>query len=49
MGVAYDSFGNVLGSMGVESADWNHDGWLDLYVTPYQRQLAPLFQNQKGK
>ncbi|MBT5705566.1 MAG: CRTAC1 family protein [Verrucomicrobia bacterium] len=49
MGVAYDSFGNVLGSMGIECADWNHDGWLDLYVTPYQRQLAPLFQNQKGK
>lgn len=49
LGVAYDSFGNVLGSMGIECADWNHDGWLDLYVTPYQRQLAPLFQNQKGK
>ena len=49
LGVAYDSFGNVLGSMGVECADWNHDGWLDLYVTPYQRQLAPLFQNQRGK
>ena len=47
-GIAYDSFGNVLGSMGVESADWNHDGWMDLYITPYQRQLAPLFQNQKG-
>lgn len=49
LGVAYDSFGNVLGSMGIECADWNHDGWLDLYVTPYQRQLAPLFQNHAGK
>ena len=49
LGVAYDSFGAVLGSMGIESADWNHDGWMDLYITPYQRQLAPLFQNHKGK
>lgn len=48
LGVAYDSFGNVLGSMGIECADWNHDGWMDLYVTPYQRQLAPLFQNYQG-
>ena len=47
-GIAYDSFGSVLGSMGLECVDWNHDGWLDLYITPYQRQLAPLFQNQAG-
>jgi hypothetical protein len=48
LGLAYDSFGNVQGSMGVECADWNNDGWLDVYITPYQRQLAPLYQNRKG-
>ena len=48
LGLAYDSFGNVQGSMGVECADWNHDGWLDVYITPYQRQLATLYQNRKG-
>ncbi|MBM3839584.1 MAG: CRTAC1 family protein [Verrucomicrobia bacterium] len=48
LGLAYDSFGNVQGSMGVECADWNNDGWLDVYITPYQRQLATLYENRKG-
>src|SRR5437867_720881 len=48
LGLAYDSFGNVQGSMGVECADWNNDGWLDFYITPYQRQLSTLYQNHKG-
>jgi hypothetical protein len=47
-GMAYDFFGNVMGSMGVECADWNHDGWLDIYITTYQRQLSTLYQNGKG-
>jgi hypothetical protein len=48
LGLAYDSFGNVQGSMGVECADWNNDGWLDFYITPYQRQLCTLYQNRQG-
>ncbi|MSU35265.1 MAG: CRTAC1 family protein [Pedosphaera sp.] len=48
LGLAYDSFGHVQGSMGVECADWNNDGWLDVYITPYQRQLATLYQNHTG-
>jgi len=48
VGLAYDSFGNVQGTMGVECADWNNDGWLDFYITPYQRQLCSLYQNRKG-
>ena len=48
LGLAYDAFGNVQGTMGVECADWNNDGWLDFYITPYQRQLAALYQNRKG-
>ena len=47
-GLAYDSFGSVHGTMGVECADWNNDGWLDFFSTAYQRQLATLYQNQKG-
>ena len=35
--------------MGVECADWNNDGWLDFYMTAYQRQLATLYQNKAGK
>lgn len=48
MGIAYDAFGNVQGSMGMEIADWNHDGWFDVYITPYQRQLPTLYENRKG-
>lgn len=47
-GIAYDSSGNVQGSMGVECSDWNNDGWLDVYITPYQRQLTLLYENRKG-
>jgi hypothetical protein len=47
-GLAYDALGNVHGTMGVECADWNNDGWLDFYMTSYQRQLASLYQNRQG-
>jgi len=48
LGLAYDSLGNVHGTMGVECADWNNDGWLDFYTTAYQRQLATLYQSKGG-
>jgi hypothetical protein len=44
-GVAVDHAGNSHGSMGVECADYNNDGRLDLYVTSYQVQFATLFAN----
>jgi hypothetical protein len=47
-GLAYDALGNVQGTMGVECADWNNDGWLDFYMTSYQRQLSTLYQNRGG-
>lgn len=48
LGLAYDALGNVHGTMGVECADWNNDGWLDFYATAYQRQLPCLYQNKEG-
>src|SRR5438128_842049 len=48
LGLAYDALGNVHGTMGVECADWNNDGWLDFYMTAYQRQLATLYRNRGG-
>jgi len=44
-GVAYDYAGRSQGSMGVECADVNNDGLLDLYVTTYQKDLPTLFRN----
>ncbi|HOW65872.1 MAG TPA: CRTAC1 family protein [Candidatus Paceibacterota bacterium] len=49
LGLAYDVLGNVHGTMAVECADWNNDGWLDFYMTAYQRQMATLYQNKKGQ
>lgn len=45
-GVAYDLAGRAQGSMGVECGDVDNDGWLDLFVTTYQQELATLFKNQ---
>lgn len=47
-GVAYDSMGRSQGSMGVECADLDNDGLLDLYVTTYQQELATFFKNKGG-
>ena len=47
-GVAYDLAGRPQGSMGVECADIDNDGWLDLFVTTYQQELPTLFKNQRN-
>jgi hypothetical protein len=47
-GFAYDGNGDEQGSMGVDCGDYDNDGWLDFYVTSYQRQLATLYRNIEG-
>ena len=44
-GIAYDSAGMPQSSMGVDAGDYDNDGWLDLYVTSYQDELAVLYHN----
>jgi len=44
-GVAYDSAGRAQGSMGVECADLDNDGLLDLLVSTYQQEPTTLFKN----
>ena len=44
-GLAYDSNGIGLGTMGVECADYDNDGRLDFFMTSYQKQWAILYRN----
>jgi hypothetical protein len=45
-GAAVDVNGNPQGSMGVDAADFDHDGRLDLLVTNYAFQHSTLYWNQ---
>lgn len=44
-GLAYDSNGVGMGTMGVDCADYNNDGRLDFHMTSYQKQWAILYRN----
>ncbi|UCD50116.1 MAG: CRTAC1 family protein [Phycisphaerales bacterium] len=44
-GTAYKGNGDPSASMGVDSGDYDNDGWLDFYVTSYQQELATLYHN----
>jgi hypothetical protein len=44
-GTAFDAQGNIQGGMGVDSADYDNDGRLDLLVTTYFAQQNALYHN----
>ena len=46
IGVGYDERGVAEGSMGVDCADYDSDGWLDLMVANSEK--ATLYKNEKG-
>ena len=46
IGVGYDDRGVAEGSMGVDSADYNGDGWFDLIVANSEK--ATLYKNEEG-
>ncbi len=47
-GLAYNLHGLPLGSMGVDCADYDNDGWLDFFMTSYQQQLPVLYKNLRN-
>jgi len=44
-GIAYNTDGMALGSMGIDCADYDNDGWLDLFQTAYATELPALYRN----
>jgi enediyne biosynthesis protein E4 len=44
-GVAYSAEGRPRSGMGVDSADFNQDGWMDLFVANIDHEMYSLYQN----
>ena len=47
-GVAYDEDGNTYGGMGVDFADYDNDGWPDVFVNALALQRYALYRNERG-
>jgi hypothetical protein len=45
-GVAFGPAGKARSGMGVDSADFDQDGWMDLFVTNLDHELFGLYQNK---
>ena len=48
-GVAYGEEGSPRGGMGVDSADFNQDGWMDLFVTNSIARCIRMYQNNRDE
>jgi hypothetical protein len=45
-GVALDDQGNALSGMGVAAADYDGDGWIDVFRTDFSDERVSLYRNQ---
>ena len=45
--VAYSTDGRTRSGMGVDSADFNEDGWMDLFVANIDEEIFSLYQNNR--
>jgi enediyne biosynthesis protein E4 len=43
--IAYSADGRARSGMGVDAADFNEDGWLDLFVANIDQEIFSLYQN----
>jgi enediyne biosynthesis protein E4 len=46
-GVAFNPFGVARSGMGVDAADFNQDGWLELFVANVDHEMYSLYRNGK--
>lgn len=47
-GVAFDRHGKPNGNMGIDAADFNGDGLIDMFTTTYQDEMPVLYKNLGG-
>jgi hypothetical protein len=47
-GLAYDEDGNAFSGMGIDFADFDNDGWPDVFVNALAKQKYALFRNRLG-
>ncbi|MEO6816934.1 MAG: CRTAC1 family protein [Edaphobacter sp.] len=48
-GVAYSSFGVARSGMGVDAADFDQDGWMDLFVSNVDHESYSMYRNNKDE
>ena len=48
LGVAYSAAGNARSGMGVDAADFDGDGWQDLFVANIDQEMFSLYRNEAG-
>lgn len=48
-GVAYSSFGVARSGMGVDAADFDRDGWIDLFVSNVDHESYSMYRNNKDE
>jgi hypothetical protein len=48
-GIAYSADGRPRSGMGVDSADYDQDGWMDLFVANVDREMYSLYRNNRDE
>jgi hypothetical protein len=48
-GVGYSALGSARSGMGVDAADYDQDGWVDLFVTNIDHEAYSLYHNSKDE
>ncbi len=48
-GVAYSEAGKPRSGMGLDSADYNQDGWMDLFVANLDKEFFSIYQNNRDE
>jgi enediyne biosynthesis protein E4 len=46
-GVGYSAYGRARSGMGVDAADFDQDGWIDLFVANVDHEMYALYHNNK--